>query len=176
VLSRIVIGVVIGVVGAAGAVLIGMPGTAWADPDPAPAPPNVNAFPPISPMDYSVMDGAWYAFATPDGLTCVLDRKNGGYGCSGPIPAAPGGATMVSGGAVGAPGFANTAAPVFAVAGPVKPLPPNSRLSFRQVSCGIDGAGTTLCMNSRDQTGFVLSPAGSYILGSTPPLLDRPRA
>jgi hypothetical protein len=172
VLSRILIGVV----GAAGAAVIGTPAAAWADPEPAPAPPNVYAYAPISPVDYSVMDGAWYAFATPDGLTCVLDRKTGGYGCSGPIPAAPNGATMVSGAAVGAAGFANTAAPVFAVAGPVKQLPPNTRISFRQISCGIDGAGTTSCVNSRDQTGFVLSPAGSYILGETSPLLDRPKA
>ena len=40
-------------------------------------------------------------------------------------------------------------------------LPPNTRLSFREISCGVDGGGTTICTNSRDQTGFVLSPAGS---------------
>ena len=52
------------------------------------------------------------------------------------------------------------------MAGPVKTLPPNTRLSFREISCGVDGGGTTICTNSRDQTGFVLSPAGSYIIGA----------
>ena len=169
-LSRILIGVA----SAAGAAVIGVPGTGWADPEPAPAPPNINSYALAKPSDYSVMENAWYAFATPDGLTCVLDRQTGGYGCSGAIPAAPNGANMVSGGAVGAPGFANADNPVFSVAGPVKPLPPMTRLSFRNISCGVDGGGVTTCLNSRDQTGFVLSPAGSFILGENLPLLDRP--
>jgi hypothetical protein len=161
VLSRILIGVV----SAAGAAVIGVPGMAWADPEPAPELPNINGYALAKPSDYSVMDNNWYAFGTPNGLTCILDKQTGGYGCSGPIPAAPNGANMVSGGPVGAPGFANTARSVFAVAGPVKPLPPNTRLSFRQISCGVDGGGATICTNSRDQTGFVLSPAGSFIIG-----------
>jgi hypothetical protein len=33
----------------------------------------------------------------------------------------------------------------------------------------------TSCVNSYDQSGFVISPGGSYIVGQTPPLLDRPR-
>jgi hypothetical protein len=166
-----------GLAGAVGAALIAVPATAWADPDPnAPPPaPNINAFAPISPTDFSVMSGAWYAFGTTDGLTCVIQKGSGSYGCSGPIPGAPNGANMVSGGPSGAPGFANADAPVFAVAGPVKPLPPNTRLSYRQISCGTDGAGMTSCVNSYDQSGFVISPAGSYIVGQTPPLLDRPR-
>ena len=166
-----------GLAGAAGAALFVLPATAGADPGAAgpPPAPNVNAFAPISPGDYSVMSGTWYAFGTPDGLTCVIQTGSGGYGCSGPIPGAPNGANMVSGGPTGAPDFANTDRQVFAVAGPVKPLPPRTRLSYRQVSCGTDGAGMTACVNSYDQSGFVISPAGSYILGQTPPLLDRPR-
>jgi hypothetical protein len=169
VLSRLLIGLA----GAAGAALIASPATARAD-DPPPVP-NVNAYAPVSPADFTVMNGAWYAFGTPDGVTCVIQKGSGAYGCSGPIPAAPNGANMVSGGPGGAPGFANTAGPVFAIAGPVKPLPPNSRLSYRQVSCGTDGSGLTACINSFDQSGFVLSPAGSFVVGQTPPLLDRPR-
>ncbi|MBV9089749.1 MAG: hypothetical protein JO044_07570 [Mycobacteriaceae bacterium] len=165
----------IGAVGAAAAALIAAPGIAWADPDAPPPAPNINAFAPISPADFSVMSGAWYAFATPDGLTCVIQKGPGDYGCSGPIPNAPDGANMVSGGPTGAPGFANADASVFAVAGPVKPLPPKTRLSYRQISCGTDGAGTTSCLNSYDQSGFVIGPGGSYIVGQTPPLLDRPR-
>lgn len=154
---------------AAGAAVIGAQGAAWADPEPAPVLPNVNALAPVKPSEYFVLDNAWYAFAAPEGLTCILDRRTGGYGCSGPMPGAPNGANMVSGGAVGAPSFANTDRPAFAVAEGVKPLPANSRLSFREVSCGVDGGGMTSCVNSRDQTGFVISPAGSFIVGGLEP-------
>jgi hypothetical protein len=127
---------------------------------------------PVKLSEYAVMDNNWYAFATPDGLTCVLQRT-GSYGCSGPIPAAPNGANYVSGGP-GAPAFASTPAPVFAVAGAPKPLPPGSRISYQTVSCGNDGV-TTTCTDSRNQSGFVLSPAGSFIInGGVNPLLDRP--
>ena len=164
-------------IGLAGASVLALPGVAWADPDapPPPAAPNVNAYAPIAPADYTSMGGAWYAFGTPDGLTCIIDRGHGVYGCSGAIPAAPNGANLVSGGPAGAPAFANTDSPAFAVAGAVKPLPPKTRLSYKTISCGSDGAGMTACVNSFDQTGFVISPAGSYILGETPPLLDRPK-
>ena len=170
VLSRILIGVAC----AAGAAAIGVPGSAAADPEPAPAPapPNINAYPPVKLSEYAVMDNTWYAFVTPDGLTCVLQRT-GGYGCSGPIPGAPNGANMVSGGPVGAPGFANTDGPVFAFVGATKPLPANSRISYQTISCGTDGVMTS-CLNARDQSGFVITPAGSYIVGETNPLLDRP--
>jgi hypothetical protein len=165
----------IGLAGAVGAALITAPPSALADPPPPPPPaPNVNAYPPIPPADYAVLDGAWYAFGTPDGLTCIIDKGKVSYGCSGPIPGAPDGANLVSAAPGGAPTFANTAAPVFAVAGPVKPLPANTRLSYRSISCATDGGGVTTCMNSAFQNGFVISPAGSYIVGETPPLLDRP--
>jgi hypothetical protein len=148
---------VIGFAGAVGAALIATPPVAWADDTGLP---NLNVYPPISPVDFTVMEGTQYAFGAPGGLTCVINKTQNGYGCSGPIPAAPDGATFVS--AVGGhePGFANTAAPVFA--GAVKPLPPQSRLSYRDISCAIDGTGATVCMNSASQHGFVLSPAGSF--------------
>ena len=141
---------------------------------PAPQPPplpNVNALAPVKPSEYAVMDGAWYAFST-SGLTCVLQRS-GSYGCSGSIPGAPEGANLVSGPMGGVPGFANTPGPVFAAAGAAKPLPAGSRISYKTVSCGNDGT-TTTCVDSRSQSGFVISPAGSFILNETPPLLDRP--
>lgn len=164
--------ILIGVASAAGAAVIGVPGIAAADPEPAPAPPNVNAYPPVKLSEFAVMDNSWYAFTTADGLTCVLQRT-GGYGCSGPMPGAPNGANMISGGPFGAPGFASTDAPVFAFAEPTKPLPANTRISYQTISCGTDGA-TTTCLNSRDQSGFVIGPAGSFVLGATNPLLDRP--
>src|SRR3954462_8464889 len=113
------------VLGAAG--ILCMPGIAAAEPPPVPAPqppppPNVNALAPVKLSEYAVMDNNWFAFSTPEGLTCVLQKGNG-YGCSGPIPGAPEGRTLVSGPPAGVPGFANTAALVFAVAGAAKPLP-----------------------------------------------------
>src|SRR5690606_39921381 len=82
----------------------------------------------------------------PGGITCVLQRS-GGYGCSGPLPGAPGGANMVSGGP-GVPGFATTDAAVFDVVGDAERLPPNSRISYQTVSAGTDGTMTT-CVDSR---------------------------
>jgi hypothetical protein len=171
VLSR----VLIGVLGAAS--VVGVAGIAAAEPPPDPAPqppplPNVNAMAPVKLSDFAVMDNNWFAFSTPDGLTCVLQKGNG-YGCSGPIPGAPEGANLVSGSYGGVPGFYNTAGNVFAAAGAVKPLPAGSRISYQTVSCGNDGAATT-CVDSRSQSGFVVSPAGSFILNESPPLLYRP--
>lgn len=171
VLSR----VLTGVMGAAAVVC--MSGIAAAEPPPdpppqPPPPPNVNALAPVKLSEYAVMDNNWYAFTTPDGLTCVLQKGNG-YGCSGPIPGAPEGANLVSGSYGGVPGFYNTAGNVFAAAGAVKPLPAGSRISYQTVSCGNDGT-TTTCVDSRNQSGFVISPAGSFILNEESPLLYRP--
>jgi hypothetical protein len=169
VLNRILAGAAI-VVGAAA---VAIPAVAAAQPTDPPAPPplpNVNAFTPVKPSDYAVMDNQWYAFSTPEGLTCVLQRT-GGYGCSGPIPGAPDGANLVSGGP-GAPQFANTPAPVFAAAGAAKPLASNTRISYQTISCGFDGT-ITACVDGRSQNGFVISPAGSYVVGGSP-LTDRP--
>ncbi len=165
--------VLIGVVGSAGAALIGAQGIAAAQPSEPPPPPapNVNALAPVKLSEFAKMDGNWYAFKTPDGLTCVLQR-NGGYGCSGAIPAAPNGANFVSGGP-GVPQFSATTGDVFAVVADARPLPAGSRISFQTVSCGSDG-GVTTCSDSRNQSGFVLSPAGSHIInGGRDPLLER---
>jgi hypothetical protein len=126
--------------------------------------PNINTLPSAKPSDYTVQDGAWYAFTVADGVTCVLDKQSGGYGCSGPLPAAPGGANMVTGPARGVPGFATSAEPLYGVVEGAKPLPANTRLSFRTVSCGTDGVITS-CINTANQSGFVLSPDGSYTFG-----------
>jgi hypothetical protein len=164
--------ILIGVIGSAGAALVGVPGIAAADPESAPPPPpNVNALTPVKLSEYAVMDNNWYAFSAAEGVTCVL-QKSGGYGCSGPIPAAPDGANLVSGSLGGVPGFAHTDRAVFA--GAAKPLPAGSRISYQTVSCGNDGVATT-CVDSRNQSGFVLSPAGSFILNESNPLLDRPK-
>jgi hypothetical protein len=148
-----------GLAGAVGAGLIAASPIAWAD---DPKLPNVNVYPPISPVDFSVLDGAWYAFGTPNGLTCVIDKSRNAYGCTGAIPAAPGGANLVSGVGAEEPAFANSAAPLFAAAGPVRQLPPQTRLSYRNVSCAIDDGGATVCVNYASEHGFVLSPAGSF--------------
>lgn len=166
----------IGVGGAVAAALIGVPGVAAAQPTTPPPPPapNVNAFDPVKPSEFAVMDGQWYAFSTPQGATCVLQRS-GSYGCSGNLPGAPGGANLVSGAMGGVPGFATAAGDVFATIGgeAAKPLPANTRLSYQTVSCGTDGT-MTACIDSRNQAGFVISPSGSAIVNATNPLLDRP--
>lgn len=141
---------------------------------PAPPLPDVVAFAPISPVDYTVMGGNWYAFAGPPGVICVINRQAVSYGCSGPLPGAPDGVNLVSGGGIGPPAFSTTEKPLFAAAGAVRALPANTRLSFREISCGADGAGAVTCVNTRDQVGFVVGPAGSYI-DDVMPLLDRPQ-
>ncbi|WP_197373307.1 hypothetical protein [Mycolicibacterium baixiangningiae] len=146
-------------------------GLAAAQP-PAPAPPpapNVNAWPPVSPMEFTAMNGTWYAFGAPGDLTCVIQR-GGAYGCSGPIPAAPQGANLVSGGIGGVPTFANVGAPFSNVVETVKPLPANTRLSFQTVSCGTDGTMTT-CVDAHNGAGFVISPTASFVLQPSNPLL-----
>ncbi|MGK2901390.1 MAG: hypothetical protein ACSLE7_00630, partial [Mycobacterium sp.] len=99
---------------AAGAALIGSSAVAGAEPAPPPPPPpgpNINAWELVKPSAFAVNDGSMYAFTVPGDITCVMSRGTGGYGCSGPFPAAPNGANVVSGGQVGAPGFATAANP-----------------------------------------------------------------
>jgi hypothetical protein len=159
------------VIGFAGAALIAAPAVASAQPEPTPPPPgpDVNAWTPVKPSDYAVLHDTEYAFSTPDGLVCVIQRS-GGYGCNGVIPGAPDGANLVSGRKGGVPGFSSAGPPT---GGQPTPLPPNSRLSFSTVSCGSDGV-TTSCVDGSNQSGFVIAPGGSYILGLVNPLLDRP--
>jgi hypothetical protein len=126
----------------------------------------------VKPSDFAVLGNSAYAFTTPAGLTCMMQRS-GGYGCSGPMPGGPEGANMVSGAIGAAPGFSNVAANPFANAGEIKPLPANSRISFQTLSCGYDGTSTT-CADSKNQAGFVIAPAGSWIFGEVNPLVDRP--
>lgn len=169
-------GLLIGLVSAAGAAAIALPAVASADPEPAPPPPpppNIGGYTLVKPSEFAVNGGTMYAFTVNGGITCVMSRDSGGYGCSGPFPAAPNGANVVSGGQAGAPGFATAANPVYVGDQPAQPLPANSRISFRNVSCGTDGVMTT-CQNSYDQSGFVISPGGSFILNASNPLLDRP--
>ena len=125
------------------------------------------------PSEYAVNEGL-YAFSTPQGLTCILSRGPGSYGCNGPIPGAPGGANIVTGGPAGMPGFAASGRPLYVFDKPVKELPANTRLSYSTISCGVDAAGATICTNSFDQTGFVLGPVTSFAFGEVNPLLARP--
>ena len=79
----------------------------------------------------------------------------------------------MSAGPSGVPAFSTTDRPLFSSAGEAKSLPANTRLSFREISCGVDGTGVVACVNSRDQVGFMVTPAGTFIDASSP-LLDRP--
>jgi hypothetical protein len=159
---------------AAGAALIGAAAPAVAEPAPAPPPPpNINGFALALPSEYAVHDGL-YAFSTPQGLTCVISRGTTSYGCKGPLPGAPNGANLITGGPAGMPGFATSDRPLFVSDQPAKELPANHRLSVNSVSCGVDAAGATICTNSFDQTGFVLGPETSWNFGAVNPLLVRP--
>lgn len=161
--------------GAVAAAALAAPGIAAADPaepPPPPPPPSVNAWAPVKPSEYSVLGDQAYAFTTPDGVTCMIQR-NGGYGCFGALPGAPEGANLVSG-RIGQPtGFANAGGNPFAVAGDIKPLPAGSRLSYQTLSCGTDGTVTS-CVDSQNQAGFVISPGASWLVGQINPLVDRP--
>jgi hypothetical protein len=165
VLSRFVLGVAVAVLTAAPAAAQPAPPS----PPPPPPAPNVNAYAMTSPKDYAVYDGSAYAFTT-GGLTCMLQRS-GGYGCNGPLPGAPDGANLVSGVSGGVPAFSVSPAPMYG--GPVKALPANSRVSFGTVSCGGDGT-TTACVDSKNQSGFVVTPTASWIVNEVNPLLARP--
>lgn len=148
------------------------PGFAAAQPAPPPPPPpapNINALPPVNPKDFAVYDGSAYVFGSA-GLTCMLQRS-GGYGCNGPIPGGPEGANLVGGSSGGVPVFGTSPTPMYG--GPVNPLPPNTRLSFGTVSCGGDGT-MTACVDTKNQSGFVVAPAGSYIVNEVNPLVARP--
>lgn len=159
--------------------MVGGFGVASADPGQTPVPPpppplpDVVSFAPISPVDYTMMDGNWYAFAGPVGVVCVINKQTVSYGCSGALPGAPEGANLVSAGPSGPPAFSTTDRPFSAPEGEIKALPPNTRLSFREISCGVDGTGVVACVNSRDQVGFMVSPAGTFI-DDVMPLLARP--
>jgi hypothetical protein len=169
-LSRLLIGVVV----AAGAAVIGVPGVAGADPDPAPPPTpppfNVLAFAPAKPTDFAMVNGQFYGFAVPGDIECGISRGSGRYGCSGPLPGAPDGANAVTGGQHGPADFVNDARPLFFFDGLPNRLLPGSRISFQGVTCGTDGT-STVCSNSADGGGFVLSPGGSFVLEPSNPLL-----
>ena len=169
-LSRLLIGVVV----AAGAAVIGVPGVAGADPDPAPPPTpppfNVLALAPAKPTDFAMVNGQFYGFAVPGDIECGISRGSGRYGCSGPLPGAPDGANAVTGGQQGPADFVSDARPLFFFDGLPNRLLPGSRISFRGVTCGTDGT-STVCSNSADGGGFVLSPGGSFVLEPNNPLL-----
>ena len=152
---------------------VGLPASAAADPESGPPPPpNVLALAPISPVDFTVNDGL-YAFTAPVGVNCVMSKATRSYGCSGAFPGAPGGANVVIGGPAGEPGFSRADRPLYQFDTVPKALPEGSRLGMGTVSCGVVDGGV-VCSNTFDQTGFVISPAGTYTFGAVNPLLDRP--
>lgn len=147
---------------------------AGAEPVPTPAPPttpipNVFSYMPVNPADYTVNGGKWLGFAGPPGVVCILDILKGEYGCSGPLAGAPDGANVISAGPAGAPVFATVEGLKYSSAGAVRPLPPNTRLTFRTTACGVDADGVVACLNSREQVGFVVGPTATYIGSNVPP-------
>ena len=127
--------------------------------------PNINSFAVANPANYAVMDGRWYAFSGPAGVICVINTTNSSYGCSGPLPGAPGRSNLVSAAATGPPAFSTTERPIFDATGNVRALAPSTRLSFGDISCGADTSGAVTCVNSRDQVGFSVNPSSTFITG-----------
>lgn len=153
----------------AGAALTGT-ATAAADPDTAPTVPDASDYMPVNPADYSVNGGKWLGFAGPPGVVCILDVLKGDFGCSGPLAGAPEGVNLVSGGPSGMPAFSTTDEPPYTAAGEVRQLPPNTRLTFRQLFCGVDADGVVACVNTAEKTGFLVGPGGTSIIAPpTPP-------
>jgi hypothetical protein len=165
VLTRILIGIV-----TACAAVVGVPGFAAADPEPAPGPPPIMSYASVNPLEYTVLDGTTYAFSVNGDIDCIISRNSARYGCSGNLPAAPG--NVVTGFQTGQVGFATNDAPIMRGVDVFKPLPPDSRIAFKNVTCGYDGT-TMACTNTFDQSGFVLSPAGSFVINDTNPQFDR---
>ncbi|HYO01373.1 MAG TPA: hypothetical protein VET27_05525 [Mycobacterium sp.] len=128
----------------------------------------------MKPSEYTMQDGAVYGFAVPGDIACVISRGSGNYGCSGPIPAAPNGANAVTGGQMGPPAFANADRPLYVFETLPQRLPAGTKISFGNVTCGTDGT-TTSCVNNYDGGGFVISPAGSFVLDASNPLINRPQ-
>ncbi len=121
--------------------------------------PNVNALAPVNPSDFAVLRriGLRLQYARRVHLHAAAQRW---LRLQRPAPRAPEGANLVSGSSGGVPDFsgASTRSPMYT--GEVKPLPPTAALSFSTVSCGSDGT-MTACVDSQNQAGFVVSPAGS---------------
>lgn len=160
----------IGSIVAVAAVASALPAGAEPGPTSAPTPiPNVFAYTPVNPADYTVNGGKWLGFAGPPGVVCILDILKGEYGCSGPLAGAPDGANVVSAGPAGAPSFATTDGLKYAAAGAVRPLPPRTRLTFRSTACGVDADGVVACLNGREQVGFIVGPTSTYIGSNLPP-------
>jgi hypothetical protein len=153
------------------AAVFGAPGIATGDPDPVPGPPPITSFALVKPSEYTVLDGSTYAFSVNGDITCIMSRDSGRYGCSGNLPAAPG--NVVTGSQIGQVGFSTNDAPIIRGVDVFKPLPPGSRIAYKNVTCGYDGT-TMTCTNTFDQSGFVLSPAGSFVINDTNPQFDKP--
>ena len=122
---------------------------------------------PVKLSEYSVMDNNWYAFEHPGRADLRAAEQlvaTAAAGRSRP----PRTVRTSSAAARAQPRSPIRPATVFAVAGAAKPLPPGSRISYQTVSCGNDGV-TTTCVDSRNQSGFVLSPAGSFIFDEVQP-------
>jgi hypothetical protein len=62
---------------------------------------------------------------------------------------------------------------IHGVDGPIKLMPADSRINFKNVTCATDGALRTY-QNSFDKSGFVVCPGVSFLLNTINPLVDRP--
>ena len=110
----------------------------------------------------------------PGDIACVISRGSGNYGCSGPIPAAPNGANVVTGAQVGPAGFTNADRPLYVFETLPKRLEPGTKISFRNVTCGTDGTVTAVHQQLRRRR--LRHQPGGQLCRRPEQSLDRPAA
>ncbi|ADG98108.1 conserved hypothetical protein [Segniliparus rotundus DSM 44985] len=101
--------------------------------------PNIDNFEPVTWSEYlaggDTASGLHLQFRTPSGLSCFLNVDAYSYECWGPLHGAPAGANHVRGNVVD-----NQPAPEFE--DEPNMLPDKTKISWRGVTCGVDGAMT----------------------------------
>ena len=163
-------------VGAAAAALVGAPGVAAADPNEPPAPPpppNVNGYAPVKPSEFAVLGDSRLRVhharrADVHGAALRADTA-----AAARFPAPRKARTWSAERWAACRSSPTSAANPFASAARSNRFRPTRGISFQTLSCGTDGALTT-CVDSKNQAGFVIAPAGSWIVGEVNPLVDRP--
>lgn len=117
----------------------------------------------VQPEDYFIPGHYGVFFLSPMGLNCGIFIK-GGFGCAGPLPGLPPGATHI--------GWFNgeqrvhydwTAAIQFPNVQAVKTLPPRSYINWNESTCVSTANGGTYC--ERGELRFYITPDGTWLNG-----------
>ena len=130
--------------------------------------PNIDAFDAVTWNDYLVggeeAAGIHLEFRTPTGLTCFLNVDAYSFECWGALHGAPAGANHVRGNIVN-----NQPAPE--LENEPNLLPDRTKISWRGVTCGVDGKVTACYQVDR---GFVLDDKQTKVFPAPEPVNGRP--